>query len=87
MRLRIDNQALPGWTNERSMNLGNEIQRYDVFRPDGEYAGQIMYVSRARRGGGTEFGWVPERTPRAKLTNKTEAVRRMPRFAGAGAIR
>lgn len=75
--------GLDGVTAERTPNVGDEMYREEVER-DGVYIGTIVYVGRVKhRAGqrvGTGYGWRPEQQTRAKLTDKADAIRRLPRW-------
>jgi hypothetical protein len=62
--------------------MGAEHYRDEITTHDGEYIGTIVYVSRKRRAGGTDYGWRPDKAPRARLTNMVDAVRALPRCLG-----
>lgn len=72
--------GIPGVTVQRAMNEDGEQLREDVEQ-DGVYIGQVVYVRRRHRGGGSTYGWRPAKATRSKLTNKVEAIRRLPKFA------
>lgn len=82
MRINVSNEVLPGVQTERTLNLGpNEIHRKDVFL-DGEYVGQVVYVARRSRSGGTLFGWRAARSAsNSRLVTQIEAIRRLPLIA------
>jgi hypothetical protein len=74
MRLNINNRELPGVQGERTIRMGSEITRQDVFL-NGDYIGQIVYVLR-NTARGTLYGWRPAGVPaQSRLTHKTGAVR------------
>jgi hypothetical protein len=73
MRHNLNNQALPGIQVERTITLGKELARVQVFKA-GEYVGEIVYISR-RVARGTAYGWrIARSAPQSKLFTKTEAA-------------
>jgi hypothetical protein len=76
MRINVNNALLPGVQSEHTLRMGSEVDREEVFA-NGTYVGEIVYVQRKGRGG-SEFGWRPAKAPRVKLTNKVDAIRRLP---------
>lgn len=77
MRTRVDNHALPGVTAQRTMTMGTELRRDEVFR-DGVYVGEVVYVARRRRAG-THYGWRPAKAAaQSRLDTRVDAIRRLP---------
>lgn len=81
----ISNRLLPGYAAQRTLALGNELQRLDITDPTGAYVGQVVHVRRRLGAGGSQYGWRPAQAhPNTKLTTKVDAVRRLPRYSPAG---
>jgi hypothetical protein len=80
-RSRVSNSHLPGYTSTRTLTTGDELARHDIFDPTGTYVGQVVYVTRRVKGTGTMYGWRPAQQTRVKLTDKVDAIRRLPRVA------
>lgn len=78
--IRVSNTRMPGYRSRRTLTMGNEEQREEVFDPDGQYIGEVVYVKR-RTKRGIEYGWMPAKAPRqSKITDRVEAIKRLPRF-------
>ncbi len=83
-RIRVDNDRMAGYRSQRTLNMGGEIARFDVFDPADQYIGQVVYV--ARRVGAapkwaTHYGWRPaQAAAQSKLTGKVGAIVRLPLF-------
>jgi hypothetical protein len=83
MRINVNNVLLPGVQSERTMTVGKEIHREEIFFND-EYIGTVVYVSRSYRGA-TTYGWRPEKSAaNSALLNKVDAIRKLPRFSQEG---
>ena len=79
-RILLNNTTMPGWSTASTPTMGSEQRRVEVFDPAGMYAGTVVYVRRKSKNG-TVYGWRPEQQPRVLLTDKLDAVRRLPRVA------
>lgn len=66
--------SIPEVEWEDTVTLGKEMTRRDVFK-SGEYAGQVIYVRRRRKSGGSDYGWRDARSaPQSKLKTMDDAI-------------
>ncbi len=79
-RIPVSTTLLPGFTSARAFAGRNEDARARVYGPDRRCIGDVVYTRRRLTAGGTEYGWRPAGSPRAKLTTKVDAIRRLPAF-------
>lgn len=76
LRIPVNNEALPGVFSEHTLtDHPSELSRCDIFLGE-TYIGQVSYVRRK-----SSYGWRPAKNVRAKLTNKVDAIRRLPKYA------
>lgn len=74
IRTLISNQHLPGWTAQRTITFGDELERQEISDPDGVYVGTIVYVRRRHKKGGSTYGWRPEKQTRRAPTDRLAAI-------------
>lgn len=73
----------PGYFSRRVGPQHREHQRCEILSPESEVVGVVAYVSVARRGSGTEYGWIPvgrRSNRKLELTSKLDAVAKLPYF-------
>lgn len=76
----VSNEHLPGYTTVSEIPMDGEELRREVFDPHGNYIGAVVYVKRRHKAGGSSWGWRPAHNARLALTNKVDAIRRLPRM-------